>query len=53
VGPLLRIGDDRFLPGADRSRRAIHDAGPFERCFPQIIHFLKISRSGWRQKIQD
>ena len=51
-GPLLRIGDDRFLPGLTDLGRAIHDAGP-SKVFPQIIHFLKISRSGWRQKIQD
>ncbi|MBI3451153.1 MAG: NADH:flavin oxidoreductase [Acidobacteria bacterium] len=51
-GPLLRIGDDRFLPGLTDLGRAIHDAGP-SKVFPQIIHFLKISRSGWRQKISD
>jgi len=49
-GPLLRIGADEFKPGlADLARRC-HDAGP-GTVVPQIIHFLKISRSGWRQTI--
>jgi 2,4-dienoyl-CoA reductase-like NADH-dependent reductase (Old Yellow Enzyme family) len=49
-GPLLRISDDAFVPGlADLARRC-HDAGP-GRVVPQIIHFLKIARSGWRQTI--
>lgn len=49
-GPLLRISDDAFVPGlADLARRC-HDAGP-GKVFPQIIHFLKIARSGWRQTV--
>jgi 2,4-dienoyl-CoA reductase-like NADH-dependent reductase (Old Yellow Enzyme family) len=49
-GPLLRIGADEFKPGlADLARRC-HDAGP-GKVLPQIIHFLKISRSGWRQTV--
>jgi dimethylglycine catabolism A len=49
-GPLLRICSDEFKPGlADLAARC-HDAGP-GKVFPQIIHFLKISRSGWRQTI--
>jgi 2,4-dienoyl-CoA reductase-like NADH-dependent reductase (Old Yellow Enzyme family) len=51
-GPLLRISDDAFLPGLIDLRRAVHDAGGV-KVVPQIIHFLKISRSGWRQKIAD
>jgi 2,4-dienoyl-CoA reductase-like NADH-dependent reductase (Old Yellow Enzyme family) len=51
-GPLLRIADDRFLPGLVDLRKAVHDSGP-SKVVPQIIHFLKISRSGWRQKITD
>jgi 2,4-dienoyl-CoA reductase-like NADH-dependent reductase (Old Yellow Enzyme family) len=49
-GPLLRIGADEFKHGlADLAARC-HDAGP--ACVvPQIIHFLKIARSGWRQTI--
>jgi dimethylglycine catabolism A len=49
-GPLLRISSSEFVPGlADLARRC-HDAGP-GKIVPQIIHFLKIARSGWRQTI--
>ncbi len=51
-GPLLRISDDGFLPGLIELRRAVQDAGDV-KVIPQIIHFLKIARSGWRQKIGD
>jgi 2,4-dienoyl-CoA reductase-like NADH-dependent reductase (Old Yellow Enzyme family) len=49
-GPLLRISSDDFVPGLSDLRRRIHDAGP-SKVVPQIIHFLKISRSGWRQTV--
>ena len=49
-GPLLRISDDAFVPGLADLRKRCHDAGP-GKVFPQIIHFLKISRSGWRQTV--
>ncbi|MDB4997689.1 MAG: putative oxidoreductase [Myxococcaceae bacterium] len=49
-GPLLRISSDEFLPGLSDLARSCHDAGP-GRVVPQIIHFLKIARSGWRQTI--
>ncbi|MFQ5843939.1 MAG: NADH:flavin oxidoreductase, partial [Planctomycetota bacterium] len=51
-GPLLRAGHDRFVPGLRDLVRRIHDLSP-TRVAAQIIHFLKISRSGWRQRIQD
>ena len=49
-GPLLRISNDEFIPGQAEMVRAIHDVGP-GRVAAQIIHFLKISRSGWRETI--
>jgi 2,4-dienoyl-CoA reductase-like NADH-dependent reductase (Old Yellow Enzyme family) len=49
-GPLLRISSDDFVPGLSDLRRRIHDSGP-GKVVPQIIHFLKISRSGWRQTV--
>jgi dimethylglycine catabolism A len=49
-GPLLRISGDEFKPGLADLCHRIHDAGP-SKVVPQIIHFLKISRSGWRQTI--
>jgi 2,4-dienoyl-CoA reductase-like NADH-dependent reductase (Old Yellow Enzyme family) len=49
-GPLLRISNDSYLPGLRDLVTRCHDAGP-GKVFPQIIHFLKISRSGWRQTV--
>ncbi|HSQ65756.1 MAG TPA: NADH:flavin oxidoreductase, partial [Polyangiaceae bacterium] len=49
-GPLLRISDDAFVPGLSDLAKRCHDLGP-GKVFPQIIHFLKISRSGWRQTV--
>jgi len=49
-GPLLRISGDEFVPGLSDLGKRIHDAGP-SKVVPQIIHFLKISRSGWRQTV--
>lgn len=49
-GPLLRISSDDFVPGLSDLRARCHDAGP-GKVVPQIIHFLKISRSGWRQSV--
>lgn len=49
-GPLLRISSDHFVPGLEDLCRRVHDAGP-SKVVPQIIHFLKIARSGWRQTV--
>jgi 2,4-dienoyl-CoA reductase-like NADH-dependent reductase (Old Yellow Enzyme family) len=49
-GPLLRISSDEFMPGLADLVSRCKDAGP-SKIVPQIIHFLKISRSGWRQTI--
>ncbi len=49
-GPLLRISDDSFKSGLTDLASRCHDAGP-ARVVPQIIHLLKISRSGWRQTV--
>jgi 2,4-dienoyl-CoA reductase-like NADH-dependent reductase (Old Yellow Enzyme family) len=49
-GPLLRISSDEFAPGLSDLCRRVHDAGP-SKIVPQIIHFLKIARSGWRQTV--
>lgn len=51
-GPLLRISDDEFVPGMARLTAACHDSGD-GKVFLQIIHFLKVARSGWRQKVAD
>ena len=49
-GPLLRISGDDFTPGLTDLCLRIHDSGP-SKVVPQIIHFLKIARSGWRQTV--
>lgn len=51
-GPLLRICGDEFLPGLIDLRKRCHDASP-TKVFPQIIHFLKVARSGYRQTVGD
>ena len=44
-GPLLRIGDDRFLPGLRKLVEAVREASEGEtRLFIQIIDFLAIRR---------
>jgi len=51
-GPLLRISDDQFIPGHRRLTERVHDCSD-SKIVPQIIHFMKVARSGWRQKIED
>ena len=51
-GPLLRLGEDRFIDGHRELLKQMRAVSP-SRIVPQIIHFLKISRSGWRQKVMD
>lgn len=51
-GPLLRISDDSFITGQAAMVRAVHETSP-SKIAAQIIHFLKISRSGWRQTVAD
>lgn len=44
-GPLLRIGDDRFLPGLRELVRVVREAsGGATRLFIQVIDFLAIRR---------
>jgi 2,4-dienoyl-CoA reductase-like NADH-dependent reductase (Old Yellow Enzyme family) len=47
-GPLLRISDDKYIPGLRELTQRVH-ATSDSRIVPQIIHFLKVARSGWRQ----
>jgi 2,4-dienoyl-CoA reductase-like NADH-dependent reductase (Old Yellow Enzyme family) len=51
-GPLLRASEERFVPGLRDLVEECHRVSP-TKVAAQIIHFLKISRSGWRQKVQD
>jgi 2,4-dienoyl-CoA reductase-like NADH-dependent reductase (Old Yellow Enzyme family) len=47
-GPLLRISDDKYISGLRELTQRIH-ATSESKIVPQIIHFLKVARSGWRQ----
>ena len=49
-GPLLRISEDKFIPGHAELVRRVHDTSD-SKIVPQIIHFMKIARSGWRQTL--
>ena len=50
-GQLLRMSDDQFIAGHREMLQQIHDSSPSKVAL-QIIHFLKISRSGWRQTVK-
>ncbi|MFT5194837.1 MAG: 2,4-dienoyl-CoA reductase-like NADH-dependent reductase (Old Yellow Enzyme family) [Cellvibrionaceae bacterium] len=50
-GQLLRINDDEFITGHRDMVQQIHDSSPTKVAL-QIIHFLKIARSGWRQTVK-
>jgi 2,4-dienoyl-CoA reductase-like NADH-dependent reductase (Old Yellow Enzyme family) len=49
----LRISDDVFLPGLTQLVKAIREASQDVKIGLQIMQFLKISRTGWRQKVED
>jgi len=49
-GPLLRISEDQYVPGLTELASRIHDTSD-SKVVPQIIHFLKVARSGWRQTL--
>ena len=51
-GQLLRLNDDEFIPGLKRLTDRVH-AETDAKIAPQIIHFLKVARSGYRQKVED
>ena len=50
-GPLLRLSDDAFIAGHRELTQRVHDTSP-SKVVPQIIHFMKVARSGWRQTIE-
>jgi len=49
----LRISDDRFVDGLKELVEVIRKANQEVKIGIQLVHFLKIARSGWRQKIED
>lgn len=48
---LLRIYDDKFIPGLKRLTEAVKAEGA--KISVQLIHFLRASKSGWREKVED
>jgi len=49
----LRISDDQFTDGLRELVKSVREANPETKLGIQIMHFLKIARSGWRQKVED
>ena len=49
----VRISDDSFIPELKELVDSVHDANSDTKVGLQIMQFLKISRSGWRQKVTD
>lgn len=49
----LRISDDSYTEGLKELVEAIRKASLEVKIGIQIMHFLKIARSGWRQKVED
>ena len=51
-GQLLRLSEDEFIPGMKQLTERFHGETD-AKIAPQILHFLKISRSGYRQTVND
>ncbi|MCG6878523.1 MAG: NADH:flavin oxidoreductase [Deltaproteobacteria bacterium] len=51
-GQLLRLSEDEFIPGMKKLTERFHGETD-SKIAPQILHFLKISRSGYRQTVND
>ncbi|MBW1804440.1 MAG: NADH:flavin oxidoreductase, partial [Deltaproteobacteria bacterium] len=51
-GPLLRICNDSFIPGLSELVKKVHGETD-AKIGVQLVHFLKLARSGYRQKVED
>ena len=49
----FRVSDDRFADELRSFVKSIREVNPVVKIGLQIMHFLKLSRSGWRQKVED
>jgi NADPH-dependent glutamate synthase beta subunit-like oxidoreductase/2,4-dienoyl-CoA reductase-like NADH-dependent reductase (Old Yellow Enzyme family) len=49
----LRVSDDQFIDELKGFVDTIRKVNPNVRIGLQLIHFLKLARSGWRQKVED
>jgi dimethylglycine catabolism A len=52
AGQLLRLNEDQFIPEFKELADRVH-AETDAKIAPQILHFMKIARSGYRQKVED
>src|SRR5512143_2765453 len=49
----LRISDDGFVPGLTELVKVMREANREVKIGLQIMQFLKLSRTGWRQRVED
>ena len=49
----LRISDDRFVPGLTEVVKGIREVNGEVKIGIQLMQHLKLSRTGWRQKVED
>jgi len=49
----LRISDDGFITGLTELVEGMREANPEVKIGIQIMQFLKLSKTGWRQKVED
>ena len=49
----LRISDESFVPGLKKLVEEVKAVSDKTKFGIQLVHFLKLSRSGWRQKVED
>jgi NADPH-dependent glutamate synthase beta subunit-like oxidoreductase/2,4-dienoyl-CoA reductase-like NADH-dependent reductase (Old Yellow Enzyme family) len=49
----LRVSDDRFIDELKEFVKEIRKINPDLKIGLQLIHFLKVARSGWRQRVED
>ena len=49
----VRISDDSYVPGLTEVVKAIREVSSETKIGIQIMQFLKLSRSGWRQTVED
>jgi len=49
----LRINDDQYVPELRDCVDSVRTVNPEVKIGLQLMHFLKISRSGWRQRVED
>ena len=49
----VRISDDRFVPGLTELVKAMREVNREVKIGIQIMQHLKLSKTGWRQKVED